>query len=260
MIDDLLEYSGQFRSDWGSRPFAEIAKGKVNAYERLARLGFKAVPDLLRHLDDNRLTRSVMLGFHNFPTWNMKIEHVVSILLEDIAGQEIGRSWHRRQLGYPVTEESARKWWLDASKRGEEAYALRQVWPKQGNNLNRRLVQYLTERYPKHVPKLYCKLLDEHPEMHSDQLAEAVARGPFSRKEKLVLLRGGARRKSLLHRCEALEQLKDLDQKGFVQVLLRTLSSPPTEAPEPYGEPTAANLAGLAFYTDNDQVWKALAG
>ena len=66
-------------------------------YTRLAQMGFAAVPALIEHLDDDRLTRSVKQGFNNFPTWNMRIKDVVSDLLQELAGEDVGKDWLRRQ-------------------------------------------------------------------------------------------------------------------------------------------------------------------
>src|SRR5262249_6048836 len=54
---------------------------REKAYGTLRAQGFKAVPALIEALEDQRMTRQVMRGFNNFPTWNMRVQHVVSDLL-----------------------------------------------------------------------------------------------------------------------------------------------------------------------------------
>ena len=52
-------------------------------------MGFDAVPYLIEHLDDDRLTRAMEGGFMAFPR-NVRVGDVVSDLLENLAGQDIG--------------------------------------------------------------------------------------------------------------------------------------------------------------------------
>jgi hypothetical protein len=255
MIDDLLDDSDSFG---GLLDQKQTRPGKVSAHERLARLGFKVVPALIDHLNDQRLTRSIMHGFNNFPTWNMRVEHVVSVLLEEIAGQEIGRDWHLRQLGYPITKDAARKWWREASKLGEEAYALRNVLPKEGDEPKEGLLRVLVIRYPKHLPGLYRKVLDEHPKIHSGPLAEAVVRSSLPLKEKLAVLHEGARRSNPAQVYAALYQLRDIDHRGFVQIILRILYSAPRDVQGSYWTASFVHLVNLAVSVDDDQIWKAI--
>jgi hypothetical protein len=90
LIDDLTEMCSTGRRHDEADP----------RYSRLAQKGFAAVPALIEHLDDERLTRSVKQGFNNFPTWIMRVEDVVSDLLQELAGEEVGKDWLRRQKGW----------------------------------------------------------------------------------------------------------------------------------------------------------------
>src|SRR5262249_20251666 len=75
LMDDRTEMCNR------GRPYGEADRH----YTRLAHAGFVAVPALIEHLDDDRLTRSVKQGF-NVPTWNMRVKDVVSDLLQELAG------------------------------------------------------------------------------------------------------------------------------------------------------------------------------
>jgi hypothetical protein len=90
LIDDLIDMCNVGRRHDEPDP----------RYLRLARLGFTAVPALIEHLDDDRLTRSVVQGFNNFPTSNLRIKQVVSDMLQELAGEEVGKDWLRRQQGW----------------------------------------------------------------------------------------------------------------------------------------------------------------
>ena len=80
------------------------------------------MPVLIKHLDDQRVTRIVLQGFNNFPTYRRRVGAVVSDLLQDLAGNEMGIDWLRRQQGYAVSKARAIAWWKNAKKSDEESY------------------------------------------------------------------------------------------------------------------------------------------
>ena len=140
MIDDLTEMCNTGRRHDEADP----------RYSRLAHMGFAAVPALIEHLDDDRLTRSVKQGFNNFPTWNLRVKHVVSDLLQELAGEEVGKDWLRRQQGWGVEKADAQAWWDKARKDGEEAYFLAHVLPagEKAEWPNSLMLDIITEKYP----------------------------------------------------------------------------------------------------------------
>src|SRR5262249_470140 len=74
LIDDLTEMCNVARRQDKAEP----------RYSRLARMGFAAVPALIEHLDDERLTRSIKQGFNKTPTRNLRIKDVVSDLVQEL--------------------------------------------------------------------------------------------------------------------------------------------------------------------------------
>jgi hypothetical protein len=97
------------------------------AYMKVARLGFDAVPALIAHLDDERLTRAYEHGFNNFRGYHYMVGDVCCDLLQGIAGEELGKDWLRRLQGYRLDKEAVEGWWADAQKVGEEAYFVKHV-------------------------------------------------------------------------------------------------------------------------------------
>jgi hypothetical protein len=136
LIDDLTEMTAS-RPGGGTfeRYFVDYMVGKLDPrYSRLLHMGFASVPALINHLDDDRLTRSVQQAFASFPTWNLRVEHVVSDLLQQVAGEEVGKNWLQRQRGEAVEKADAQAWWAKAQKEGEEAYFLRHVLQGEAEN------------------------------------------------------------------------------------------------------------------------------
>src|SRR5205807_3957559 len=122
----------------------------------------------------------------NFPTWHLRIKHVVSDLLQDMAGEEVGKDWLLRQKGWGVEKADAHAWWDKARKVGEEAYLLKHVLPndEKVHFPNALMVSIIREKYPDHLPKLYRTLLEDRPQLQSWSIAEAVAKSSLSDDKK----------------------------------------------------------------------------
>jgi hypothetical protein len=255
LIDGLVDYT----ANTGTIPFFE----PEDQYWRIAELGFDAVPALLEHLDDDRLTRGMMQGFNNFPSWNLRVRYVVSDLLEGLAGKDIGRDWLRRQQGYGVENAEAKKWWEQARKVGEERYLLEHVLPrdsKEGERaeVNVQQLRRILIKYPKHIPTLYRTVLDKRPEVDSWPLAEAVRRSKLPAKEQLTLFLYAAEHKDNQHRLVAFWGIKELDQKRFDALVLAAIQGLPKDVAGPYWTCPEARFAQLAAESDEPQVWPAL--
>ncbi len=264
LIDDLVDYD----ADTGTGFFEP-----GDHYWRIAKLGFEAVPVLIEYLEDDRLTRAMMIGFNNFPSWHLRVRDVVGDLLEGLAaeelmrgtedGEDVGGGWLRRQQGYRITKAAASKWWEKARKVGEESYLLDHVLPaedKEGRQgqVSAHLLNVIQARYPKHIPSLYRKALDKRPELDSTMLASALLGCPLPATEKVDLLLYAAKHRDNNHRLPALNALKELDKKQFTSLLLATIESFPKDVPGSYWTCPEARIAKLAVATDDPQVWQTL--
>jgi hypothetical protein len=248
LIDDLTEMCNTGRRYDEQDP----------RYSRLVNLGFDAVPTLLEHLDDRRLTRSVRQGFNNFPTQHTQIRHIVSDLLQAFASSDVGKDWLRRQQGATVDKADAEQWWAAARMEGEEAYFVRNVLPsgdREGwpESLS---LEIVSKKYPKHLPKLYQTILTDRPKIQSWPVAKAIAESSLPDDQKRTLFQDAARNKNLLHRRSGLDYLQKLDPDQFVTLLLATLEALPRTPTEPYGNCPEANYAHVVLATDDARVWK----
>jgi hypothetical protein len=145
LIDDLVDFSNAY--DFRSL-FAQDDR-----YRRLAELGFAAVPALIDHLDDDRLTRAKMHGFNNFREWHLRVRHLVAELLRDLAGEDLGLDWVRRQQGYDLKKTGVQMWWDQARVVGEERYLLNKVLNPLSLNLH--ALHVVVTKYPHDLPEIY---------------------------------------------------------------------------------------------------------
>lgn len=254
LIDGLVDYS----ADTGTIGVFE----RQDSYWRIAQLGFDAVPTLIDHLDDDRLTRSMMTGFNNFPSWHMRVKDVVGDLLEGLAGEESGRDWLRRQQGYEVEKAAARKWWKKARKVGEEAYLMahalpppqdkERVWPRD------QILRVILTKYPRHIPSLYRTVLDKRPDVDSWELVEALQKCKLPDRDKMDLFVRAVRHKDSEHRLPAFHAILELDRKRFTALWLEAIEALPRDVPGKYWIAPEAHLAGLATECDDPRVWPLL--
>jgi hypothetical protein len=264
LIDDLVDYE----SNTGTVGLFE----PEDRYWRVAKLGFEAVPTLIQHLDDDRLTRAMMMGFNNFRSWNLRVRDVLGDLLEGLAaeeltrgteGEDVGGGWLRRQQGYRITAAAAEKWWKKAQNVGEEAYLLSHVLPalaKEGEpgHISPHLLNLILAKYPKHIPSLYRKVLDERPELDSWLLADVFLRCKLPYKDKLDVFLHAAKHKDNQHRLPAFHAIKDLDKKAFTSLLLATIEGFPKDVSGEYWVCPEAHIARLVIESDDPRVWKVL--
>jgi hypothetical protein len=251
LIDDLVDYT----SGIGASP-------NEKSYWRLVDLGFEAVPGLIEHLDDDRLTRGEWPGFNNAPSWNMRVGHVLSELLNGLAGQDVIDTWRGYLKKVPVNKEAANKWWVEARKVGEERYLLDHVLPQrifEGSEprVNQHQLRRIEVKYPKHVPTLYRTILEKRPEVRSWDLVDAISRSQLQTKEKLDLLLIGAGHKDSRHRLSALSGIKEVDRKRFDALMLSIVKALPNDVESHYWKSPELYLAQLATESDDPQVWEA---
>jgi hypothetical protein len=255
LIDDLVNYSQEYSV---AMPYPE------DRYWRIANRGFEAVPALIEHLDDDRLTRTLESGFMNVPSWYLRVGDVASDLLENLAGEDIAKSWQGRHEGYRLSKADAREWWEEAREIGEEQYLLERVLVPKAPGRDRfgvdgYLLSVILAKYPRHIPSLYRTVLDDYPYMGTFDLAEAVLRCPIPVDEKRDLFLHAVQHEDPSHVLPALHALKNLDKERFAELAIAKIEAIPRDVPGPYWECPEQNFAALAMDCEDPRVWLVLA-
>lgn len=218
--------------------------------------GFEAVPALIEHLNDSRLTRlrvgGVKIRFY-------RVGDAVSDLLKGLIGRRIVDDWDRTLEGGRVEQAKVQKWFEGARKLGEERYVVEHVLqPIEGqpnwaatNNLQLFVIQ---ARYPNRLPEVYRKVLDQFPK--SDPLfAKVIYGSKLPDKEKRDLLIYAAKNREASQRYSALSILRTSDKQVFNALLLPALEALPTDVGEWIGGgPDELRLVGLAQFGDDPKI------
>ena len=255
LVDGLVETANPEPSD---KP--EDRDQLPSEMAKVLGLGFEAVPVLIQHIEDQRLTRFVMVGFNNFPTWIVSVQHLASDLLRDLAGEGLGGDPVRRLQGWPVTRAAAEEWWTRARAAGEETWLRTHALPQEpeGQWPNQAILDLLVAKYPRHLPEVYRTILEQRTNVQSWPVVARIMRSDLDRSTKTNLLVAGATHKDLEHRRAALWKLKDIDPKTFKKILLDTLAVLPRTPGKPYWHCREAAFAPLVIETDDDQLWGGL--
>jgi hypothetical protein len=253
VIDDLVEVTHTDRSELFPR-----ADKMHPAYAKAARLGFDAVPALIAHLEDGRLTRAYSQGLNNFRGRHYMIGDVCCDLLQGLAGNELCKDWVRRLQEYRVDRAAVEAWWAGAKKVGEEAYFVRHVLGAKDGWVNELMLDVLAHKYPKRLPEVYRRMLAERPELTDSAVADAVAGAALPAETKRELFVEAARGKALDNRIDGIARLQEFDPAKALELLLAELDRVPETPAGNYGSCPESRLAGPVRQFNDPAAWAAL--
>jgi hypothetical protein len=215
--------------------------------------GFDAVPDLIEHLDDRRLTR-----YREFfltpgvpaPPHHCRVGDLAGTILERLSQRHVPRG---------STKARARAWWAEAKSKGEEAYLVAHVCPRDPGDPGYvyDLVRVIARKYPRQLARMYRKILDGSLDLSSQEVAKTIRDSSLSPEEKGDLLALAAGNKDRDHWAAALKELRLVDERRFVELVagrLDRVGKEPTEKELEEGH----CLAWLVAQTAKPRAWLAL--
>jgi hypothetical protein len=244
MVDDLVNLTH----------IGGLGTPRNPALVRLDLLGFDAVPALIDHWDDPRLTRAAYPRINNSDGVHVYVRDVVRPMIRDLAGSELDTSKAE------IERADVLAWWKKAQQAGEEAYLVAHVLPadQQAEWANRTILRIIGRKYPRRLPEIYRTILEKRPRMYTHDVAEAIAESSLSPEMKLELFRGAVEEPDLERRRIGLWHLKKLDPTRFPALLIATIDSLPKTPRLPYCSCPEADIARLVSMTDDPRVWAAL--
>lgn len=222
--------------------------------------GFDAVPALIDHLDDDRLTRnSTTVRSINFGiprAYPYSVKHFA----RDILYRLMADDERHRGEGDLLTKKDALAWWAEAKKEGEEAYLVRQVVDHCDNKY---LLAVIGHKYPKRFPDIFEALRKAKPAwIDLRPLVASLVRSSLSigtKTEVLVeLTKSGDDERQAAALCGLHQIAPDEFHKRLIAVLA-DLSPEVDQAKRkelyPGGHTCIAEVAKL---TDDAKVWAAV--
>jgi hypothetical protein len=247
LIDDLIELAGEIPHIGAD----EKALRNDPRYRAIVRRGLDAVPALIAHLNDDRLTR--VLG--HLP-WSGDRHYRVKDVALDILSELAGSEDALRKETTDATLAAIGKWFAGATKLGEEKYVVERVLgDKDDGEFRPALFWLLCEKYPERLPGVYREIIDARPghAAHSYLFAKAVAEAPVPEADKRKVLEHAAHHKSPHHRWAGISYLRAFDPKLAHELILAGLKAIPEELTQP-----ELQLVGIAAEGTDPNEWRAL--
>ncbi len=272
LIDSLVDVTN---TDTGSG-FRTGVEARNSSYWQLVRLGFDAVPALLEHLEDNRLTRTYRPWFTGSSgrTGHLLVSDLAAELLEELAGSQTSNYWRKCILedfgaNEPLVKSDVLAWWREAKKVGEKPYLVRNVLQshQSGKNSgmhftpewpNEHQLYVLGSKYPQELEAIYKGVLKKQPLVDSWPVVREIVASNLSASEKIRLLQTGVAAKDPEHQATAIGQLLELDHEEAVAILTKILAVLPSklQASQPSG--LVGQLAFFVVKADDARSWQAL--
>lgn len=233
------------------------------AADALYLLGFEAVPALMTHISDRRLTRCAMVGVERYPGHIARVGEICSMLLRDLAGRSNITSGLVFTLEQELVDENkTAEWWKVASCQTEQQYLVNNVQPEsdgvqyrpQMGNIN-----LLAAKYPDRLPEVYEKLITRFPHVQSEQIAFLVADHKSKSTEMLPRLVQLADSGGTDQSLGALYALMGIKYAGTVGLLTARLDSLPAKPVTGYRRAEAGGLVHVVVSLNDDGAYAALA-
>jgi hypothetical protein len=253
LIDELIDVTKTDRNTFLIEP-----KERHPAYVKLARRGFEAVPALIEHLTDERLTRAYPLSFAGYRD-HLTVGDIVRHLLQDLAGDEVSRGWARSKEDR-VEKQDIETWWADVRNVGEREYLVGHVLGDDvGENLwNRVMLDVLAHKYPEELPGVYRRMLKERPRMFGWELGEAIAGSTLAQETKRDLFLEAGRCPGTAIRVNALWRLLPIDRSAGLKALAAELDRMPVKPTGNYRHRPEMPLVNLVMEANDPVSWAAL--
>lgn len=255
LIDDLTE-------DWTDPDDRENETNHV-AYWKLVELGYDAVPALLEHLKDNRLTRSKL---HDWKSGEyigvVRVSQPVESILNQLSGGRFETEYYG-VTGDRIIEPKDHRWLEMVRCGGEEAWLLDNVIPEDAEERdqipNEIILRIIRAKYPQRLKDVYQTVVLHRPIVRSDPITKAILASKLPLKDKVAILEQGVTSKEYKHRVAALEALAEIDGVLFRKHLLQSLKGIPADITfrEDAYNPELW-VIGLLRKTDDRDCWQAL--
>ncbi|MHC4502363.1 MAG: hypothetical protein ACYTFI_03580, partial [Planctomycetota bacterium] len=231
-------------------------------YRRLRDMGLEAVPVLIDHLVDYRLTRAIQSTDSGCYVWHVRISDVVADLLNGLYGKKEGFSYDFLQLqgrGKSLDRRHVLHWWNSVQGAKALDYLLENaitMGRDRQPEVNESILAVLGQQHPGELVKLVGENLGRFEYVHDllDALAESKATS--EEKNRLYLLAASA--PEWRKRTVGIRYLFEADHPKAAGLLIEEIRRIPDTPAEPYWVCAAGSVARIAHYTQDRRAWTAL--
>ena len=273
LIDGLTEL-------WGGEKdtFFKMRENQPD-YVQLSQMGFAAVPVLIAHMDDPRLTRLQRMAPADLPFMReflkkqgygridpgpetlTRVGDMITPLVHGLMGPTgVRRGLLKEGLSRQDLKAQAEQWWAEASKQGEEDYVVGRVLPIEGvqRGINDDYLEIVGAKYPGRLGGIYAEQLKQPPQAGDEAIVKAIVKNPsLAQEEKVKPLHAGAEHPDLARREQAITGLLALDPTDGETRLIRELDRLPTTLDRPASSSPVVQIGILVRRANQPAAWEA---
>jgi hypothetical protein len=241
-------------------PDLATAAGFDAHYAKLEQAGLDAVPVLIKHLHDYRVTRCIDSSNGNNYSWHVRIADVVASLLNGLAGEELSFDFLAHEgRGMALDENHVNYWWSKLQKESPLEYLRNHAIVKNDDGdfeAREQILHALGAEYPDHFAVVFEQALKDVSD--TEPLFNALEVSRLDAEAKSRLLLQAAHNATPENREIALRRLCGMNHPDAVPLLVAELQAIPNSPEGPYRRSTARIFAPIVCCTDDDRAWQAL--
>jgi hypothetical protein len=261
-IDALIELN--IRGYWPGSGYEHWCQnpGENADFQKLRDMGLEAVPILLKHLHDYRLTRSIQTSQGDAYTWHVRIADAVAVLLNGLYDEkeEFAHDFlSSRGRGMSLDERHVLHWWGKLKGRDALNYLLENAITKdvqQNLKPNASILSALGSRHPEELVALVGEHIAKIDYIH--ELLDALAKSKATKDAKVRLFLSAAEQPEWCKRTVGIAHLLDVKHPSAVPLLIKEIEGIPETPDVAYWVSSAAPIARLVRRTNNEKAWEAL--
>ncbi len=225
--------------------------GSPTAYDEICHLGFDAVPILIAHLNDTRLTKSTFLTLGT-GIQIVRVGEVCSNILHELSDSEYNPEY---DASPEKRQRLAALWFANAKKIGEEKWASTRAVQMQMSNPT--LLRLLAAKYPKRLIEIYREFLKSNVELSSCQIVAAFIHADLTLQEKIDSLLEATHHQRKIHRLDAIKGLAVLDKASSTRALTKHFLRIAVEPQTDEEIAVSAFEIELLWKTNDEKCWDA---
>jgi hypothetical protein len=260
-VEALLDFK-DLHGSWAGTGWRDRYYSAWNPnYKKIRDQGLVAVPVLMKHVDDYRLTRTMAKKNDGRYTWHIRIADVVAQLLNGLVPEPFTYDFLEKEgRGMSLDRAPVEAWWKEVRAQKELDFLLNSVY-RQGERTTRQepnetVLHVLGNRFPKEFAELFEREFRKGKADHGWFTALADSKTPAETKARLFI--AAAKSKDEWSQVLALRELVPMKHREAVPLLIKILEAQPKTPAEDYWTANIGNFAQIVFDTKDERAWNAL--
>jgi len=230
-------------------------------YKKLRDQGLLAVPVLIKHVNDYRLTPTMATKSDGSYTWHIRIADVVARLLNDLAPEPFTYDFLEKEgRGMSLDRDHVESWWREVRGQKELDFLVSGIYRQREESTraepNEAVLHVLGSRFPLELVKLFEQEFRKGKADYVWFRALAESKAPAETKSRLFL--AAAKSKDEWSQVLALRELVPPKHPDAVPLLVKSLEAQPKTPDKEYWTGNIGNFAQIVIGTPDQRAWDAL--